>query len=277
MGHDGAMGGFDGPPEGRGGGGANVGTTGESSSLGGATSALEGGVGGSTSDGDASGPKFTRTVSFADSDFYVARSGGPVGTESYVFAAILRASEGTTEFTNSVQIWRKGATARGWTFSRLSGTSVRFRHHDAAGIARGTSVPIHMDRLNVVVFTFDGATQVGYVNGVPAASKPIVGITPAVELDDFFIPGSASEPNVLIADVLWSNAPGGFLDASAVSAWTSTAIAATERGEVPPGWMGCEGHFSAVDAGDSTWADRIGGLTLTLKRDVILKDVPAVF
>jgi hypothetical protein len=159
----------------------------------------------------------------------------------------------------------------------LSGTSVRFRHHDAAGVVRGTSVPIQMDHLNLVVFTFDGATQVGYVNGVPVASKPIVGITPAVDLDDFFIPSSSSEPDVLLADVFWSNAAEGFLDASAVSAWSSSAIAATERGEVPSGWTGCEGHFSAADAGDSTWTDRIGGFTLDLNGAVILKDVPAAF
>jgi hypothetical protein len=158
--HDGGTGGFDRPSDG-GAGGANGATSGESSGLGGAATTIEGGSAGSTGDtsaGGASETKFARTVSFADNDFYSAPSGGPLGTESYVYAAILRASEGTTAFTSSVEIWRKGATARGWTFSRLSGTSVRFRHHDAAGVVRGTSVPIQMDHLNLVVFTFDGAT-----------------------------------------------------------------------------------------------------------------------
>ena len=237
-----------------------------------------GGSSGSASGGSAGSAATVPAVSFADNQFYAALNGGPIGSSSYVYAAVVRAADGVTSFADGTEVWRKGNTARGWTFARVSGGgALRFRHHDAAGVVRGTGVPITMPRLNVLVFTFDGTSQVGYLNGKAVASSSITGITPATDADDFFVPSSSSVEDVLIAELFWSNAPEGFLDEGAVAAWSSDVIATMSRGEVPEGWGGCEGHLTAADAGDTEWTDRIGGLTLTQKGTVNLVMVPAEF
>jgi len=246
--------------------------------LGGSSGATTGEGGSVASGGAVDTGALIRTVSFADNNFYRAMNVGPLGSNSYVFAAVLRASPGLTMFPESLEIVRKGGPTRGWTFARVGGApAVRFRHHDAPGIIRGTSVAINMDRMNLVVFSFDGTTQRAYENGRLTSSVPVDGITPAVDSDDFFVPSSSSAEDVLLAEFFWSNAPESFLDDVQVAAWSESAIDAMSRGEPAEGWLGCEGHLSAADAGDDTWTDRIAGLTFSLDGSVNVIDVPAQF